>query len=361
MDARAARRPDHRIAVRLSDPGEVAAAVPHLLGFRPSESVVLISLRGPGGGRVGLTVRADLPPPGQEADAAELLLRKVRSDRPRGVLLVVVTEWPDGVDLPHRALVHECVQAAAAADVPVVDALLVRNGRWWSYDCPDPCCAPGVGTRLPGGVGELEVAAVATGTVVERSRADLSSRIAPSLDPRDREVMAAACTAAAQETVDRVLAVGSDTVAEESWRAVEAAVVRCRPGAPVTGGRLSDGEVARIVCGLRDTEVRDRALGLAVGPDAAAVEQLWAECTRRAPAPLDAAPATLLAVSVWLRGDGAMANVALARALDSDPRYGLARLLAQALEACLPPEELRTLLRDAAGVRCRPGTRGGAR
>ena len=107
--------------------------------------------------------------------------------------------------------------------------------------------------------------------------------------------------------------------------------------------------MARIVCGLRDVELRDRALELALGPDAAAVEQLWTECTRRAPTPLDAAPATLLAVSVWLRGDGAMANVALTRALDSEPRYGLARLLAEALAACLAPGELRSLLREAAG------------
>jgi hypothetical protein len=51
-----------------------------------------------------------------------------------------------------------------------------------------------------------------------------------------------------------------------------------------------------------------------------------------------------LAVSAWLRGDGAMANVALGRALTADPGYGLAHLLSQALVACLPPAELRALL-----------------
>ena len=90
--------------------------------------------------------------------------------------------------------------------------------------------------------------------------------------------------------------------------------------------------------------VRDRALTLALGEDAPAAEQLWTECTRRAPAPLDAAPATLLAVGAWLRGDGAMANVALERALDSRPTYTLARLLADGLAACLPPAELRAML-----------------
>jgi hypothetical protein len=49
-------------------------------------------------------------------------------------------------------------------------------------------------------------------------------------------------------------------------------------------------------------------------------------------------------VSAWLRGDGAMANVALERALDSDPDYNLARLLRRALAACLDPAELRALL-----------------
>jgi hypothetical protein len=354
MDART-----DRIAVRLSDPGEVAASIPQLLGFRPRESVVLISLRGPTRSRVGLTVRADLPPVGEEAAVAELLNRSIRTHRPCGVLLAVITESPDdaptggssrsGVDLPRRALVHELVQALAVVDVPVLDALLVRAGRWWSYDCPDPCCAPGAGTGLPAGVTELEVAAVAAGTVVERNRADLGARIAPPRDGRVRRAMAEACTAAAEDTVARVVAIGSAAVAAESWAAVEAAVVRCRPGAPAPGGRLSDAEVAHIVCGLRNTELRDRALTLALGPDAAAVEQLWTECTRRAPAPLDAAPATLLAVSVWLRGDGAMADVALTRALDSEPRYGLARLLAQALAACLAPAELRSLLQEAAG------------
>ena len=105
--------------------------------------------------------------------------------------------------------------------------------------------------------------------------------------------------------------------------------------------------------GLRDRDVRDRALGLATGVDAAAAEILWTECTRRAPAPLDVAPATLLAVSAWLRGDGAMANVALMRALATEPEYSLARLLAEALARGIAPAELRATI---AGGAARPGT-----
>jgi hypothetical protein len=48
-----------------------------------------------------------------------------------------------------------------------------------------------------------------------------------------------------------------------------------------------------------------------------------------------------------LRGDGAMADVALNRALSGEPGYALARLLAQALAACMRPAELRALIDEA--------------
>lgn len=351
MDAWADPDPDP-IDVRISDPGEIAASLPGLLGFRPRESVVLISLTGSTGGRVGLTVRADIPEGEHAATLARVLARSVSSDGPRGVLLAVVSEAPDEVAvgspvLPHRALVWELVRALAALPVPVPEVLLVRNGRWWSYDCLAACCAPAAGTPLPSGVPELEVAAVATGMVVAPDRDDLAGRIArpPGFD---RDAMVAACVRAAVHCSAAIVADGREASAEASWSALTAAVARCRPGAP--SAPLSDDEVARILWGLRDVHVRDRALRFALGPDAVAAEALWTACTRRAPGPLDAAPATLLAVSAWLRGDGAMANVALDRALDGSPGYRLARLLADGLTACLPPAELRRMIRGTLGA-----------
>ena len=108
-------------------------------------------------------------------------------------------------------------------------------------------------------------------------------------------------------------------MAAQPWGAITAALARCRPGA--TGGAPGRPRGGPGGLGAARRDVRDRALGLALGADAAAAEALWTECTRRAPAPLDAAPATLLAVSAWLRGDGAMANVALDRALAGEPGY----------------------------------------
>ena len=344
MDPRPPRSPAdaHPIEVRIDDPGEIAAGLPQLLGFRPHESVVLMALTGRSGRRMGLCVRADIPPRRYAAAMAAELTRSVRTAGPRAVLVAVVSEEPGPVDdLPHRALVGDVVRTLTAAGLPVPEILLVRAGRWWSYDCPHPCCGPSAGTPLPDGVTELEAAAVAAGTVVEADRGALVARIAGPQGPA-AAAMAACCARVVGECTEHVLTDGWDAAAAVSWSAVSAALRRCRPGPP--GGRLTDDEVARVVCGLRDLEVRDRALEFALGADAAAAELLWTECTRRAPAPLVAAPATLLAVSAWLRGDGAMANVALGRALAAEPGYGLAGLLSQALVACLPPAELRALL-----------------
>ena len=338
-----------RPLVSLTDSAEIAAALPYLVGFHPHESVVLVALGGPTGKRVGLTVRADLPVRAVSAAVVRALARSVATDDPAGVVVAVVSESPDdreplpgGDDftgLPHRDVVHDAVVALADLDIPVRDTLLVRGGRWWSYDCPEPCCAPGAGEPLLGGVSALAAASAATGQVVARDRAELEARSAPLDGPAG-----AAMEALTWRLVDRrarAAQADPDAEARRSWDAVLRAVRRCRPR---QAGRLPDREVAGVLWALADVRVRDRALTLALGDDAAAAERLWTECTRRAPAPMDAAPATLLAVSAWLRGDGAMANVALQRALDSRPTYTLAQLLADGLAACLPPAELRAML-----------------
>jgi hypothetical protein len=343
---------DPPFTVRLSDPGEVAAALPHLIGFPPRESLVVISLRRPDGRRLGLTGRIDLPPAGSAGPVLDGLVRSMRSDRPAAVLLLVVSEEGDDQDggpgrsqLPHRLLAREAVLAFTAAEVAVREVLLVRAGRWWSYDCDASCCLPTAGTPLPGGTSPLAAASVVTGRVVEADRAALVRRLAP-VGFLAAVGMARACDEVGDDLARRTAELGWDAVAEEGWAAVLAAVEAGGSGADA---RLSDRQVARLAWGLRDVDLRDRALTLALGRSAAAAEWVWTELTRRAPAPLVAAPATLLAVTAWVRGDGSLANVALERALASEPSYTFAVLLRSALDACLPPAEVRRLIRDACG------------
>jgi len=331
-----------RPTVRLADMGAVAAAVPHLLGFRPAESLVVVSLRGEGGHEVlGLTARVDLPPPEHAGPLARGLASSVLTGSPTAVLLVVVSE-DDGPELPHRGLLHEAVLAFRRHRVPVRDALLVRRGRWWSYDCPHRCCRPDAGTPLPAGTSTLAVASVLAGQVVEDDRAALARRLTPTGSPDTVR----AAEEVGDELARRTAQQGWDAVAEEAWDALVAAVDHAGTG---RAAPLSDRQVARLAWGLRDADLRDRALTLALGDRGPAAQALWTELTRRVPTPLDAAPATLLAVSAWLRGDGALANLALDRALGSEPGYTLAGLVRAALDACLPPDVVREVIREAGG------------
>jgi hypothetical protein len=53
------------------------------------------------------------------------------------------------------------------------------------------------------------------------------------------------------------------------------------------------------------------------------------------------APASLLAFTAWQSGNGALANVALERALEADPAYSMALLLRDVIDAGAPPSMAR--------------------
>jgi hypothetical protein len=67
--------------------------------------------------------------------------------------------------------------------------------------------------------------------------------------------------------------------------------------------------------------------------------RLWTDLVRRAQPGYVAAPASLLAFVAWQAGDGALANIALDRALADAPGYSMALLIREALDAAMPPSQ----------------------
>ncbi|HEY0637743.1 MAG TPA: DUF4192 domain-containing protein, partial [Pseudonocardiaceae bacterium] len=114
-------------------------------------------------------------------------------------------------------------------------------------------------------------------------------------------------------------------------------------------GRLpaGDDEVVRLAVALTDPVVRDRSMKLCLGETADAAERLWQALTRLTPAPEVAEPATLAAVSAYLRGDGALAGIALERAEEAWPGHNLSTLLRFVLAQGVPPSRLSEFLADA--------------
>jgi hypothetical protein len=115
-----------------------------------------------------------------------------------------------------------------------------------------------------------------------------------------------------------------------------AAVERCAPGGPGVG----DEDCVRLVTFLTLRCVRSGGLQWLGGERHDAAEALWLQLTRAAPPPWGAAPATRLGVYAYARGDGALARVALERALADDPDDVVGREVRVWLDRGVQPGEV---------------------
>jgi hypothetical protein len=325
--------------IRLSDPAELIAAVPHLLGFHPRNSVVLLALHGKS---LGLTLRADLVDDDQAAVLAEQLLPPIARQRPSGVAVIVVGGSTRAGDLPHRALVdaldHVLTGAGFLLVHPAWTAETARGAPWRCYD--DPLCA---GTVADPTTSPLAAATVAAGAVTFSSREEMAELVAED-DPTALQRRAILLDAAdAEHPMSARLVAQRLARLKELHRAAAAGDLA-----------LSDGVVAEVASALCDHRVRDACLPWCTGPGADAAEQLWLALVRATPAPERAEPAALLALTAYLRGDGALAGVALDAALHACPHHSLSGLLRAALDGGLSPELLRSVAADAADALVRP-------
>jgi hypothetical protein len=98
---------------------------------------------------------------------------------------------------------------------------------------------------------------------------------------------------------------------------------------------------AWLTVALAQVRVRDDAWARMDSQHQGAHLRLWSDLTRLARPGYVAAPASLLAFVAWQAGDGALANVALDRALADNPRYSMALLLREALDSGAPPSMAR--------------------
>jgi hypothetical protein len=121
------------------------------------------------------------------------------------------------------------------------------------------------------------------------------------------------------------------------------------------GRTLDDDGLAWLTLLLESLAVRDHAWESTDHEDWQL--RFWLDATRRAHPDLVAAPASLLAFAAWRAGEGPLASVALDRALGSNPHYGLALLIRDAIQRGIGPEAIGPW--PPAAPRRRRGSRGG--
>lgn len=342
--------------VKLSTPEDVICSLPAIVGFHPCESMVVMCLRGERK-RQDLTLRYDLPPaaedePGMAVDVASRAIARDAS----GVMIVCFTEAPDEHGaLPRQALVDGTIRELGRYGIGYLHLLLVRGGRWWSYDRDD--AIPIEGTPLPdelsGAAAEVEALNALHGRVIRPDREHLEASVKGpvalrevDLDQRYRE---AVVTYAAE-----LEAHGHEGARALTLALTDSLLERFEAGET----DLDDAEACRVLVGFTDVLARDVVIGW--GVDDSDRRPLLALLTALAQRALDddASPICAMIASVaYLGGDGALGNVAVERALRSDPGYSLARLMETALQSPVDPRQFGAIYGDVMRDHARPSRR----
>ncbi|MDF5755323.1 DUF4192 domain-containing protein [Spongiactinospora sp. TRM90649] len=321
-------------SLTLSGPVDVLAAVPYLIGFHPTRSLVVLGLSGAHPhphGQARLTLRWDLP---LSPDALDGYVPILFNERITHVIAIgygpgpLVTPAVDRI----RSLSH-------GADIFVAEALRTEGGRYWSYICQATTCCPADGTPYDVATSQIPAMATLHGMVALPDRAALEESVTP-LGGAVRKAMRKATRRAMTNMIGRFQScrdadgLASEVVTDGIAR-VHAAVEAYR-----SGGRLSDDDAARLGLALAVIRVRDEAW-TSMGADGLRAHlALWHDLVRRAEPRFLPPVASLLALAAWRSGDCALADLALRRALAADPGYSMAVLLSQALNHMLPPDRL---------------------
>lgn len=301
-------------------PEDLLAASAVVLGFWPTDSVVMLTFDA----THPFHARVDLPDDvGAMAELAATLARPAAHHHVGRVVLLVYSRDAALAEAAWAALRLEFARLGIA----VVEALRVGDSCW------HPLLEPGApGVEIDAGslaAHPFLAQAVVDGRVLRDSRDDLAASIAP-------DVVAVARIAGlvrSEATDESLLAEPAVQLAEGSW--VHAAISRHLSSDP--SDPMSDADVARLLTSMRSLQVRDAAWAALTRDHARRGAALFADIVRRAPDDLLPAAAALLAWAAWQSGDGALAWCALDRCERVDPHYGLAGLIAEALERAVPP------------------------
>lgn len=338
--------PAVRVTPTTMSPEIVVGGVPHLLGFCPEESLIIIAFDAQGAHPIVATLRVDLPAIDEVEDRAALvagLHEPLTAIGGRCDSMMVIV-WTHGSAQSDGQLIDDIADLIESMGTVVADGLVVNPGGrsigdsnvhssvdedselvWRSVWCHAASCCGITGNRL--NVQHRRSAA----RLLARGRtqpADSRSALVQELDGVESR----------QSWTDPVAGICPDAFEV----AVVHAVIHLRSG--IIAQEQDRILLAQALCDIR---VRDTVLWeiLTYEPDewrnaVAVLAQLVRTAAECFVAPL----ATCLAVLNWQLGDGARAMVAVERALRADKEYSLARLIGGCVGAGLHPTEWRNEL-----------------
>lgn len=289
-------------------PEDLLAFVPIAIGFPPTTSVVLLSVEG----SRPFHARIDLPD--DESDVEDVVEALLRPARLHGIRKVVIVVYDDDTAVADEVAwsLHE---SFTAAGIEVFEVLRVHDGLYFAVL---PGRSPEAYRGIPFEVGHHPFAAesVFGGRVTHSSRDALAATLTHD--------------AIASQTV-------ADLVADA--RPLPSADIR-----PLVTGHAASrfstppDVVAALAVTLAQPELRDEAWRWLGRDGASSYVEFWSDVVRRTPEQLVPGPASVLAFTAWLAGEGALAWCAVDRARAVDPEHSLAGLVAEMLMSATSPE-----------------------
>lgn len=280
--------------------------IPSLLGFHPKDSIVTVLLDK---GRVKATIRMDLDAASSVQAVKESL--SVMWDRFPTADLVAVAYAEEG----ERAWTGLVRVVRAWGGRSRCATFHVDSQRWY-VDSDDP--------GMPYRPASSAVAAEATfhGMRVLADRAELEGALEPLWSAEQMGVA----------VLQAIRIAPCDAVPAALSLAVE--WMRLPQGRPLT----LEEAVSLAVAAHNDTFVEAVVSGMGRNEAERAVE-LWTNVVRGASPGLGAAAAVILGIAAWLRGDGALVNICLARATPYQRDWHWLRFLDLTQSSALPPDE----------------------
>ncbi|WIV52865.1 DUF4192 domain-containing protein [Amycolatopsis nalaikhensis] len=288
------------------------AAIPALLGFTPTNSLVIVAAveHTDGSVRLGRTTRFDL-------DLAVRLPRVVVADLSRALgdqpvqrlIGAVVHDTSATDDLPYRSQLHQLVHQLHESGFTSIEFLHVPSftaGATWScYDAadhtgtlPDPAASPITADR------------VINGDRIYSNRDAFLAQFVPA--PADIRTCIAALADPIAEDVQAEELAGDLPRLRRRLQLIDDAVTAA------THGRLPTDhhEIAELIAALSSFLLRDIHLIQDTEQRCGAAQSLWLHLWRHAPARYAPTMTALTAVTAYLRKDGSVAGLIIQR----DPR-----------------------------------------
>lgn len=302
------------------DVPDLINSLPTLFGFTPTESLVGIATNGPRR-RFGFRLRVDIPDADSIIDLADLVAEHLRHQGAEGAVLVAVTE---------RQSVATRLLAAVECALPPTELVVgvrATSSRYWTTEPSFP--ADGIAYERSGHHLSI-VKAIAAGQQILPDRQALVDRFGAVTGSRRGFLLRAT-----EEAVHQIAPLISRA------EGADLGVIGMREVEPILQRGLSapldDADVVCLSVWLSAVTVRDAVWACITSESADAMLAMLTHVSRSVVPPFEPAVLSLAAFAAWLTGDGVQALIAAERALKADPRYSMAGLMLQLLEAGVPP------------------------